>query len=151
DASPAAVHAADHEAKEAGVVPAPEFAVADLLEPASLPRGPFDLAICVLALHESADPAAALRAVAKLLSPRGRLVLALEHPGRPPPRRKCGPLAPLPALRAARRAGGRRGVGGAEPPPRGAPGERPHHLIVSAERTSKRPQNRGTSRKHRLE
>ena len=54
DASPAAVHAADHEAKEVGVVPKPEFAVADLLEPASLPRGPFDLAICVLALHESA-------------------------------------------------------------------------------------------------
>ena len=33
DASPAAVHAADHEAKEAGVQPAPEFAVADPLDP----------------------------------------------------------------------------------------------------------------------
>ena len=32
DASPAAVHAADHEAKEAGVLPQPEFAVADLLD-----------------------------------------------------------------------------------------------------------------------
>src|SRR5262249_18898708 len=47
DASPAAVHAADHEAKEAGVAPAPEFAVGDPLDPGSLPRGPFELAISV--------------------------------------------------------------------------------------------------------
>jgi SAM-dependent methyltransferase len=151
DASPAAVHGADHDAKEAGVLPKPEFAVADLLEPASLPRGPFDLAICVLALHESADPAAALRAAAKLLDPRGRLILALEHPWRAPARANSGPLGSLPALLAALRAAGLRWVEAAEPVPPGAPGDRPHHLIVSAERTSKRPRNRGTSRKHRLE
>ena len=151
DASPAAVHAADHEAKEAGVLPQPEFSVADLLDPGSLPRGPFELAICVLALHESEDPATALRAVAKLLHPRGRLVLALEHPWRAQPKPNSGPLGSLPALVAALRAAGLRLVDAAEPAPPGAPGAQPHHLIVSAERTSRRPRNRGTSRKHRPE
>jgi SAM-dependent methyltransferase len=151
DASPAAVHAADHEAKEAGVLPQPEFAVADLLDPASLPRGPFELATCVLALHESDDPAGALRAVAKLLHSRGRLVLALEHPWRAGAKPNSGPLGSLPALVAALRAAGLRIVEVAEPAPPSAPGTQPHHLIVSAERTAKRPRNRGTSRKHRLE
>ena len=151
DASPAAVHAADHAAKEAGVQPPPEFAVGDLLDPGSLPRGPFELAISVLALHESEDPVAALKAVAKLLQPRGRVVLALEHPWRAGARADSGPLGTLPALLAALRAAGLRLVEAAEPAPPGAPGERPHHLIVSAERIWKRPRNRGTSRKHRTE
>jgi 2-polyprenyl-3-methyl-5-hydroxy-6-metoxy-1,4-benzoquinol methylase len=143
DASPAAVHAADHDAKESGETPLPEFAVADLLSPTSLPRGPFDLVTCVLALHDSADPARALAAASKLLHPRGRLVLAIEHPWRTPSAK--GPLASLPELLAALRAAGLRLVEAAEPVPPGAsPGERPHHLVLSAERTSKRPRNRGT-------
>ena len=72
----------------------------------------------------------------------------LARPTRSP---NSGPLGSLPALLAALRAAGLRLVEAAEPAPPGAPGERPHHLIVSAERTSKRPRNRGTSRKHRLE
>src|SRR5262245_21622457 len=110
DASPAAVHAADQEAKEAGVQPAPEFAVADLLDAGSLPRGPFDLAICVLALHESDDPGRALAAIAKLLHPRGRLVLAIEHPWRQLGRAHSGPLGSIPALLAALRAAGLRWI-----------------------------------------
>ena len=145
DASPAAVHAADHDAKESGVLPQPEFAVGDLLEPASLPRGLFELAICVLALHESEDPARALQSVAKLLHPRGRFVLALEHPWQAAAKPRSGPLGSLPALLAALRAAGLRLVEAAEPVPPGAPEERPHHLVVSAERTSKRRRNRGTS------
>ena len=62
-----------------------------------------------------------------------------------------GPLGALPALLAALRAAGLRWIEAAEPAPPGASGERPHHLIVSAERMSKRPRNRGTTRKHRLE
>jgi SAM-dependent methyltransferase len=144
DVSPAAVHAADHEAKESGESPLPEFAVADLLAPSSLPKGPFDLVTCVLALHESADPERALRAAAKLLHPRGRLVLALEHPWRSA---QPGPLASLPSLLGVLRAAGLRLIDAAEPEPPGAPkGERPHHLVIAAERTSKRPRNRGTSR-----
>jgi len=151
DVSPAAVHAADHEAKEAGVIPSPEFAVGDLLDAASLPRGPFELVISVLALHESDDTVGALKAAARLLHPRGRLILALEHPWRAVVRANSGPLGTLPALLAALRAAGLRLVEAAEPPPPGAPGERPHHLIISAERISKRPRNRGTSRKQPAE
>lgn len=144
DVSPAAVHAAAHEAKESGELPLPDFAVADLLAPGSLPRGPFDLVTCVLALHESADPERALRAAAKLLHPRGRLVLAIEHPWRAPA--PAGPLASLPALLGALRGAGLRLIDAAEPEPPGAPrGERPHHLVIAAERTRKRPRNRGTS------
>ena len=144
DASPAAVHAAAHEAKESGELPLPEFAVADLLAPDSLPRGPFELVTCVLALHESADPERALRSAAKLLHPRGRLVLALEHPWRAEAQK--GPLASLPALLGALRNAGLRLIDAAEPAPPGAPpGERPHHLVIAAERTRLRPRNRGTS------
>jgi len=141
DVSPAAVHAAAHDAKESGEIPVPEFAVADLLAPASLPRGPFDLITCVLALEESADPERALRAAAKLLHPRGRLVLAIEHPWRP-----RAAFSGLAALVAALRNAGLRLLDAAEPPPPGAPnGEKPHHLVISAERARKRPRNRGTS------
>jgi SAM-dependent methyltransferase len=147
DVSPAAVHAADHEAKESGESPLPEFAVADLLAPSSLPKGPFDLVTCVLALHESVEPERALQAAAKLLHPRGRLVLALEHPWRGDARATPGPLSSLPSLLAALRAVGLRLIDAGEPEPPGAPkGGRPHHLVIAAERTSKRPRNRGTSR-----
>jgi SAM-dependent methyltransferase len=144
DVSPAAVHAAAHEAKESGEIPLPEFAVADLLAPSSLPKGPFDLVTCVLALQDGADPERALRAAAKLLHPRGRLVLAIDHPWRT--QAPAGPFASLPALLGALRAAGLRLIDAAEPEPPGAPrGERPHHLVISAERTRKRPRNRGTS------
>jgi SAM-dependent methyltransferase len=147
DVSPAAVHAADHEAKESGERPLPEFAVADLLSPSSLPKGPFELVTCVLALHESEEPERALQAAAKLLHPRGRLVLALEHPWRREGPAPAGPFSSLPALLAALRAAGLRLVDAAEPePPGSAKGERPHHLVIAAERTSRRPRNRGTSR-----
>jgi SAM-dependent methyltransferase len=143
DVSPAAVHAADHDAKESGETPRPEFAVADLLAPGSLPRGPFDLITCSLALDDSPDPARALAAAAKLLHPRGRFVLAIEHPWRGSARK--GPLASLPELLAALRAAGLRLVEAAEPTPPGASaGERPHHLVLSAERVARRPRNRGT-------
>jgi SAM-dependent methyltransferase len=144
DVSPAAIHAAAHDAKESGEVPLPEFAVADLLAPGSLPRGPFDLVTSVLALHDSADPERALRAIAKLLHPRGRFVLALEHPWRSDA--PAGPFSSLPALLAALRSASLRLVDAAEPAPPGAPkGERPHHLVISAERIGRRPRNRGTS------
>src|SRR5262249_38164072 len=144
DASPSAAHAAAPEAKESGEPPLPDFAVADLLAPGSLPKGPFDLVTSVLALHESADPERALRAAAKLLHPHGRLVLAIEHPWRA--HAPVGPFASLPALLAALRAAGLRLIDAAEPEPPGAPrGERPHHLVIAAERTRKRPRNRGTS------
>ncbi|MFI5314643.1 MAG: class I SAM-dependent methyltransferase [Myxococcota bacterium] len=147
DVSPAAVHAANHDAKESGETPRPEFAVADLLAPTSLPAGPFEIVTCVLALHDSADPERALRAAAKLLHPRGRLVLAIAHPwlrdGGALPR----PFASLPALIGALRAAGLRLVDAAEPEPPGADhGAPPHHLVIAAERASKRPRNRGTSR-----
>jgi SAM-dependent methyltransferase len=145
DVSPAAIQAADHEAKESGETPLPQFQVADLLAPASLPHGPFELVTCVLALHDSPDPERALRAIAKLLHPRGRFVLALEHPWgvRAP---AAGPLAGLPELLDALRAAGLRLIDAAEPEPPGAPkGERPHYLVIAAERTRKRPRNRGTS------
>jgi len=143
DVSPAAVHAADHDAKESGETPRPEFAVADLLAPASLPRGPFDLVTCSLALHDSADPARALAAAARLLHPRGRFVLAIEHPWRAPQK---GPLGSLPELLAALRSAGLRVVEAAEPtPPGAAADERPHHLVLAAERVGRRPRNRGTS------
>ena len=144
DVSPAAVHAADHEAKESGETPRPEFAVADVLAPSSLPRRPFDLVTCSLALHDSADPARALAAAAKLLHPRGRFVLALEHPWRGSAAK--GPLGSLPELLAALRAAGLRLIEAAEPtPPGAAEGERPHHLVLAAERVGRRPRNRGTS------
>jgi 2-polyprenyl-3-methyl-5-hydroxy-6-metoxy-1,4-benzoquinol methylase len=144
DVSPAAVHAAAHDAKESGELPLPEFAVGDLLAPSSLPRGPFDLVTCVLALHESAEPERALRAAAKLLHPRGRLVLALPHPWGE--QATGGPFASLAELLDALRAAGLRLIDAAEPEPPGAPrGTRPHHLVIAAERTSKRPRNRGTS------
>jgi SAM-dependent methyltransferase len=147
DVSPAAIHAAAHEAKESGESPLPEFAVADLLSPSSLPAGPFEVVTCVLSLHESAEPERALRAAAKLLHPRGRMVLAFEHPWRAAARPTPGPFASLPALLGALRAAGLRLVDAAEPEPPGAPmDERPHHLVVAAERSSKRPRNRGTSR-----
>jgi SAM-dependent methyltransferase len=147
DVSPAAVHAADHEAKESGESPLPEFAVADLLSPSSVPKGPFDVVTCVLALHESAEPERALHIAAKLLHPRGRMVLALEHPWRAGASPKLGPFASLPAFLAALRSAGLRLIDAAEPEPPGAEkGEPPHHLVIAAERTSKRPRNRGTSR-----
>lgn len=147
DVSPAAVHAADHEAKESGEQPLPVFAVADLLAPGSLPKGPFDLVTSVLALPESEDPERALAVAAKLLHPRGRLVVALEHPWRREHLSRPGPFASLPALLGALRAAGLRLVEAAEPEPPGAPkGESPHFLVIAAERTSRRPRNRGTSR-----
>ena len=147
DVSPAAVHAADHEAKESGESPRPEFAVADLLSPSGLPKGPFEVVTCVLALHDSADPGRALRVAAKLLHPRGRIVIALEHPWRAASNARLGPFSSLPALLGALRAAGLRLVDAAEPEPAGADqGEPPHHLVIAAERTSLRPRNRGTSR-----
>ena len=101
----------------------------------------------VLALHESAEPERALQAAAKLLHPRGRLVLALEHPFRADVRARHDALSSLPLLLAALRAAGLRLVDAAEPvPPGAAKGEAPHHLVIAAERTSRRPRNRGTSR-----
>jgi SAM-dependent methyltransferase len=145
DGSPAAIHAADHEAKESGESPLPQFQVADPGTPSSLPRGPFELVTCVLALQDSPDPERALRALAKCLHPRGRFVLALEHPWRAQPG-AAGPLASLPALLGALRGAGLRLIDAAEPAPPGAgAGERPHYLVIAAERTRKRPRNRGTS------
>ncbi len=56
------------------------FEVADAADPASLPRGPFDIASFVLSLQNMEDPAPPLRNVARVLVPGGRLLLALNHP-----------------------------------------------------------------------
>lgn len=80
DASAEQVREAQREAAEAALDPRPEFAVADLAAPATLPRGAFDLITALRALDAGRKPAAALGTLARLLRPGGRLVLALPHP-----------------------------------------------------------------------
>ena len=123
---------------------------ADLLEPAAPLRGPFDVITAAHCLEDSADPEAVLRAAGKLLHPRGRMILALEHPWREA-RDGGAPhavLASLPALLAALRSAGLRLIDAAEPKPCGTvAGERPapRHIVLLVERIGRRTRNRGTS------
>jgi SAM-dependent methyltransferase len=123
----------------------------DLLEPAVTVRGPFDVITAAHCLDDSPDPEALLRVAAKLLHPRGRIVLALEHPWREA-HEGAAPhavLASLPALLAALRTAGLRLVEAAEPKPGGTvAGERPalRHIVLLAERVGRRTRNRGTRR-----
>jgi len=122
----------------------------DLLEPAVPVRGPFDVITAAHCLDDSPDPEALLRVAGKLLHPRGRMVLALEHPWREV--QGAAPhavLATLPALLAALRTAGLRLVEAAEPKPGGTvAGENPalRHIVLLAERVGRRTRNRGTRR-----
>lgn len=148
DVAPAAIHAAEQEVKEAGTEPRPVFSVADPAELSQLPRGPFDAVIALLALHESTHPERVLRNAAKLLHPRGRLVLGLAHPWGAARDAATHPsLASLPALLAALRGAGLRLVAADEPRVGAASADTqaPQHLLLLAERTGKRGRNRGTS------
>jgi len=117
---------------------------ADPLE-TPLPRGPFD-AVLALALDESKEPERALRALARVLHPRGRLVLALAHPWHGVGRRA---FRSLPDLLAALREAGLRAVAADEPGAEGAPPDAAsagRHLVLLCERSGgRRPPNRGTS------
>jgi SAM-dependent methyltransferase len=121
----------------------------DLLEPASPLRGPFDVVIAAHCIDDSADPEALLRVAAKLLHPRGRMVLAISHPWRtlPDGTMPHPALASLPSLLAGLRSAGARLVDAAESPscPTAA-GEKwePRYLVLVAERTGRRTRNRGT-------
>lgn len=122
----------------------------DLLAPGSPVRGPFDVVTAAHSIDDCADPEAALRVAAKLLHPRGRLVLAIEHfwrtdadVAKPHPT-----LASLPALLASLRSAGLRLVDAAESPSAEAtPDVRPEsrYLVLVAERVGRRTRNRGTS------
>ncbi len=121
----------------------------DPLEPASPLRGPFDVVTAAHCIDDSADPEATLRAAAKLLHPRGRIVLAIGHPWRTVPDGATShpALASLPALLAALRSAGLRLVDAAEPESAAvAPEEKPEprYLVLVAERTGRRTRNRGT-------
>jgi SAM-dependent methyltransferase len=121
----------------------------DLLEPASPLRGPFDVVTAAHCIDDSTDPEAALRVAAKLLHPRGRLVLVIGHPWRtlPDGATPHPTLASLPALLAVLRSAGLRLVDAAEPPSgSAAAGQKsePRHLVLVAERTGRRTRNRGT-------
>jgi SAM-dependent methyltransferase len=50
------------------------FQVADLLDPAALPAGAFDVVVCVSVLEHVADAEAAARCLARALAPAGTLV-----------------------------------------------------------------------------
>jgi SAM-dependent methyltransferase len=122
---------------------------ADLLEPAAPLRGPFDVVTAAHCIDDSADPEAALRVAAKLLHPRGRIVLAIGHPWRtlPDGATPHPALASLPALLAALRSAGLRLVDAAEPPSgSAATAAQPEtrSLVLVAERTGRRAPNRGT-------
>jgi len=124
---------------------------ADVLEPVTPLRGPFDLITAAHCLEDSADPEAVLRIPGKLLHPRGRMVLALEHPWREAQDGVVphAVLATLPALLTALRNAGLRLVDAAEPKPGGTfAGERPalRHIVLLVERIGRRTRNRGTSR-----
>jgi SAM-dependent methyltransferase len=115
----------------------------DPLETA-MPRGPFDL-VLALGLDESKEPERALRALGRVLHPRGRLVLALVHPWHGVGQRA---FRALPDLLAALREAGVRAVAALEPEPEPAPNAAQppaRHLILLAERTGRRGPNRGTS------
>ena len=108
-----------------------------------LPRGPFDL-VLALALDESKEPERALRALARVLHPRGRMLLALAHPWHGVGQRA---FRALPDLLAALREAGLRAVAAQEPGAEGAPADPaqpPRHLVLLAERTGGRRPNRGT-------
>ena len=121
----------------------------DPLEPATPLRGPFDVVTAAHCFDDSDDPEATLRAAAKLLHPRGRIVLALGHPWRsiPDGATPHPALATLPSLLAALRSAGLRLVDAAEPVSAPiAPDEKPEprYLVLVAERTGRRTRNRGT-------
>ena len=126
-------------------------ATQDLLEPASPLRGPFDVITAAHCIDDSADPEAALRVAAKLLHPRGRVVLALGHPWRPPTDGATphSALATLPALLGALRSAGLRLVDAVEPGSGVAATTceqpAPRYLVLVAERIGRRTRNRGTS------
>ncbi|MEX2206197.1 MAG: methyltransferase domain-containing protein [Myxococcota bacterium] len=121
----------------------------DPLEPVTPLRGPFDVVTAAHCIDDSEDPEATLRAAAKLLHPRGRIVLAIGHPWRrvadgasPHPA-----LATLPSLLATLRAAGLRLVDAVEPESTPATPEEkpePRYLVLLAERTGRRARNRGT-------
>jgi hypothetical protein len=122
----------------------------DLLEPASPLRGPFDVITAAHCIDDSSDPVAALRVAAKLLHPRGRIVLVIGHPWRTLPEGATPhpALASLPALLAGLRSAGLRLVDAAEPPSgasTAAEKSEPRYLVLVAERTGRRTRNRGTS------
>jgi ubiquinone/menaquinone biosynthesis C-methylase UbiE len=56
------------------------YQVADAREPAGLPAEYFQSAACVLAIQNIHPAAAVFQAVARLLTPGGKLVLAMNHP-----------------------------------------------------------------------
>jgi SAM-dependent methyltransferase len=53
---------------------------ADLTQPLALPDGTFDVVLCSLTLHYLEDWRPPLQEFARVLRPRGRLVLSLHHP-----------------------------------------------------------------------
>jgi SAM-dependent methyltransferase len=123
--------------------------VRDPLEPATPLRGPFDVVTAAHCIDDSADPEATLRAAAKLLHPRGRIVLAIGHPWRrvPDGASPHPALATLPSLLAALRSAGLRLVDAVEPESTPTtPDEKPEprYLVLLAERTGRRTRNRGT-------
>lgn len=121
----------------------------DPLEPVTPLRGPFDVVTAAHCVDDSADPEATLRAAAKLLHPRGRIVLAIGHPWRrvPDGASPHPALATLPSLLAALRSAGLRLVDAVEPESTPATPEEkpePRYLVLLAERTGRRVRNRGT-------
>jgi len=121
----------------------------DPLEPASPLRGPFDVVTAAHCIDDSADPEPVLRVAAKLLHPRGRIVLAIGHPWRSVPEGATPhpAFASLPALLACLRSAGLRLVDAAEPvcgSAAAAEKSEPRHLVLVAERTGRRTRNRGT-------
>jgi len=121
----------------------------DPLEPVTPLRGPFDVVTAAHCIDDSADPEATLRAAAKLLHPRGRIVLAIGHPWRrvPDGASPHPALATLPSLLAALRSAGLRLVDAVEPESTpSTPEEKPEprYLVLLAERTGRRARNRGT-------
>ena len=146
DVGPVASSLARALAQQGAVVVSTE----DLIEPATPLRGPFDVVTAAHCIDDSADPEAALRVAAKLLHPRGRIVLVIGHPWRtlPDGTTPHPTLASLPALLAGLRSAGLRLVDAAEPPSGSVPvGEKsePRYLVLVAERTGRRTRNRGTS------
>jgi len=110
----------------------------------ALPRGPFDL-VLALALDDSKDPERALKALARVLHPRGRMVLSVGHPWHGVGQRA---FRSLPELLAALREAGLRAVAAQEPDAddtQTSPNPHARHLVLLAERTGRRGPNRGTS------
>lgn len=88
DVSEAAIARATRRAASAALAAPAAFRVTDILS-TGLPAGTFDGAMCLHALHLTADQAAALREMARLLRAGGRLALMtwvspVTPPGRPP-------------------------------------------------------------------